>query len=104
MRDQAMKYLLRNLTRRPVSIPCNSGSYRHLPPKQQLSFDAVEIEANPMVAKLIERGVLAKLPDPVADVSGPEPFVVRAATVKLERAPRPTAPSGASKRRSGAAD
>lgn len=101
-----MKYLLRNLTRRPVSIPCNSGSYRHLPPKQQLSFEAVEIEANPMVMKLIERGVLAKLPEaqarPVAaaEVADPEAL---AAPLKAERAPKPP-PSGPARKRSGPAD
>ena len=55
-----MKYRLKNLTHRPVSIPCNSGSYCHLPPQYEQLLEAVEIANNALVSKLVDRGVLAR--------------------------------------------
>lgn len=55
-----MKYRLKNLTQRPVSIPCNSGGYCHLPPQHEQLLEAVDIQNNALVSKLIERGVLSR--------------------------------------------
>jgi hypothetical protein len=53
------KVALKNLTRRPVSFRGNSGTYTHLPPHHSLELDAVEVEDNAMVGKLVARGVLS---------------------------------------------
>ncbi len=56
-----MKYRLKNLTQRPVSIPCNSGGYCHLPPQHEQLLEAVDILDNALVSKLVERGVLSRV-------------------------------------------
>ena len=50
--------IYQNNTRRPVSLPCNSGEYRHIPAGAQLEIDELEVKANAMVDKLVKRGVL----------------------------------------------
>jgi len=47
-----------NNTRRLVSIPCNSGEYRHIPAGARLEIDEIEVKGNAMVEKLLKRGVL----------------------------------------------
>lgn len=47
-----------NISRRLVSIPCNSGEYRHIPAGAQLEIAEVEVKGNAMVEKLLKRGVL----------------------------------------------
>jgi hypothetical protein len=55
-----MNYLLvENLTRRPVSVICNSGKSYHLPPRSLLKFMDVEISNNAMLEKLKQRHVLS---------------------------------------------
>lgn len=54
-----MTVKVRNLARRPVSIACNSGEYRHIPSSGFLDLPDVEIKDNPMVDKLVKRRVLA---------------------------------------------
>jgi len=53
-----MKYVLKNLTRRPVSILCNSGKSYHLPPKFAYEISAAEIENNVFILKLQARKVI----------------------------------------------
>jgi len=50
-----------NISRRLVSIPCNSGEYHHLPGGGQLKVDEVEVIGNAMVDKLTKRGVLVEV-------------------------------------------
>lgn len=50
-----------NVSRRLVSIPCNSGDYHHLPEGAKLNIDEVEVNGNSMVEKLMKRGVLIEL-------------------------------------------
>ena len=50
-----------NISRRLVSIPCNSGEYHHLPGGGQLKVDEVEVIGNAMVEKLTKRGVLIEV-------------------------------------------
>lgn len=55
-----MKYSsIKNLTRRPVSILCNSGKSYHLPPKHEHELPGIEIENNAFIEKLKNRNVLA---------------------------------------------
>jgi hypothetical protein len=55
-----MKYSsVKNLTRRPVSILCNSGKSYHLPPKHEHELPGIEIENNAYIEKLKSRNVLA---------------------------------------------
>ena len=55
-----MKYSsVKNLTRRPVSILCNSGKSYHLPPKHEHELPGIEIENNAFIEKLKNRNVLA---------------------------------------------
>lgn len=53
-----MRYIVRNLTRRPVSILCNSGRSYHLPPKYAHELAGIEIENNALIRKLSGRKVL----------------------------------------------
>lgn len=53
-----MRYIVRNLTRRPVSILCNSGRSYHLPPKYAHELAGIEIEGNALIKKLSGRKVL----------------------------------------------
>ena len=53
-----MRYIVKNLTRRPVSILCNSGKSYHLPPKYEYELDGIEIEDNAFIGKLQSRNVL----------------------------------------------
>lgn len=54
-----MSYIVENLTRRPVTILCNSGKSYHLPPRFRKEFSQIEITNNKMVEKLKSRKVLA---------------------------------------------
>ena len=53
-----MSYMVKNLTRRPVSILCNSGKSYHLPPKYEYELAGIEIEDNAFIGKLQSRNVL----------------------------------------------
>lgn len=53
-----MRYIVRNLTRRPVSILCNSGKSYHLPPKYAHELAGIEIENNALIKKLSGKKVL----------------------------------------------
>lgn len=53
-----MKYIVKNLTRRPVSIQGNSGKSYHLPPKYEHELADIEIEDNAFIGKLQSRNVL----------------------------------------------
>ena len=53
-----MTYIVKNLTRRPVSIMCNSGKSYHLPPKYSHEIASIELENNDFVNKLKERKIL----------------------------------------------
>lgn len=53
-----MRYIVRNLTRRPVSILCNSGKSYHLPPKYSHELAGIEIDNNALIKKLCGRKVL----------------------------------------------
>jgi len=53
-----MKLRMKNLTRRPVSVLCNSGRSYHLPPKYEYEISANEIEGNPYINKLLGRKVV----------------------------------------------
>lgn len=64
-----MKYVLKNLTRRPVSILCNSGKSYHIPPKFAHEVSAAEIENNSFVQKLVSRKVISILGSPESKVA-----------------------------------
>lgn len=53
-----MKYEIRNTAKRPVSILCNTGETRHLPPNYTSEFLEAEIANNPTVSKLEKRGLI----------------------------------------------
>lgn len=53
-----MTVKIRNQARRPVSIACNSGEFRHIPSMGSVDLPDVEVKANPMVQKLVKRRVL----------------------------------------------
>lgn len=53
-----MKYLVKNLTRRPVSILCNSGQSYHLPPKYEYELASIEVENNAFIKKLQSRQIV----------------------------------------------
>lgn len=53
-----MRYIVRNLTRRPVSILCNSGKSYHLPPKYAHELASIEVDNNALVKKLCGRKIL----------------------------------------------
>lgn len=50
---------VQNLTRRLVSIHCNSGATYHLPPGYVYELPEQEIIRNSSVAKLVERKLIA---------------------------------------------
>lgn len=50
---------LRNMTRRLVSVPCNSGHTRHLPPLASIELDEIEVTRNAFVEKLEKRHVVS---------------------------------------------
>lgn len=54
-----MKYIMKNLTRRPVSVLCNSGKSYHLPPKYAYEIAAIEFEDNIFIKKLLSRKVVS---------------------------------------------
>ena len=53
-----MKYVVKNLSRRPVSILCNSGKSYHLPPRYAHELAGIEIENNSYIKKLQNRKVI----------------------------------------------
>lgn len=57
-----MRYVVKNITRRPVSILCNSGKSYHLPPKYEHELAGVEIDNNVFIKKLYDRKVLEVTP------------------------------------------
>ena len=57
-----MNYLVKNLTRRPVSILCNSGKTYHLPPKYEHELAGIEIENNAFIKKLQSRQIVELKP------------------------------------------
>jgi hypothetical protein len=59
IRGDLMSCRIENLTRRLVSIRGNSGETWHLPPK--VSIDLIDAEAtnNPIIAKLVAKGVIS---------------------------------------------
>jgi hypothetical protein len=57
-----MKYLVKNMTRRPVSILCNSGQSYHLPPKYEHEMAGIEIENNVFIKKLQNRQIIELTP------------------------------------------
>lgn len=67
-----MNYVVKNLTRRPVSILCNSGKSYHLPPKHAYEIAGIEIENNQFVKKLADRKVLAVSSPKAGKTASPE--------------------------------
>jgi hypothetical protein len=57
-----MRYVVKNITRRPVSILCNSGRSYHLPPKYEHELADIEIDNNAFIKKLYDRKVLDVTP------------------------------------------
>lgn len=53
-----MSVTVKNISRRPVSLHCNSGRTVHLPPDGQVVLSVVEIAANPMFDKLTHHKLL----------------------------------------------
>ena len=53
-----MNCIVENLTRRPVTILCNSGKSYHLPPRFSKELAPIEVANNPFVEKLAKRKVL----------------------------------------------
>ncbi len=53
-----MNYEIHNVTRRLVSIHCNSGKTCHLPPGGKYEVPEQEISENPSVSKLIARKLI----------------------------------------------
>lgn len=53
---------MKNITRRPVSILCNSGKSYHLPPKYEHELAGIEIDNNTFIKKLYDRKVLDVTP------------------------------------------
>ncbi len=53
-----MKQIVENITRRPVTIFCNSGKAYHLPPKYSGEFPSNEIKNNKMLDELVKKHVL----------------------------------------------
>lgn len=76
-----MNYTIKNLTRRPVSILCNSGKSYHLPPKYVYEMNGIEIENNPLIEKLKSRGILNVTPQS-------KPKAKAAANAKKHRSPK----------------
>jgi hypothetical protein len=50
---------IQNLTRRLVSIRGNSGETWHLPPKVSIDLMDAEATNNPLIAKLVAKGVIS---------------------------------------------
>lgn len=50
---------VRNLARRPVTLACNSGEYRHIPALGSVEMSDIDIKGNAMLDKLVKRYVLA---------------------------------------------
>lgn len=57
-----MDYVIENISRRPVTILCNSGKSHHLPPHYRKTFQAIEVGSNQMVDKLKARRILSMVP------------------------------------------
>jgi hypothetical protein len=57
-----MKYLVKNMTCRPVSILCNSGQSYHLPPKYEHEMSGIEIENNEFIKKLQNQQIIKLIP------------------------------------------
>ena len=53
-----MNYEIQNLTRRLVSVHCNSGKTCHLPPGEKYEVPEQEITGNPSVKKLKDRKLI----------------------------------------------
>ena len=53
-----MNYEIQNLTRRLVSVHCNSGKTCHLPPGETYEVPEQEIAGNQSVKKLLERKLI----------------------------------------------
>lgn len=53
-----MNYQLKNMTRRPISILCNSGKTYHLPPRYCLEVSRTEVDNNAFINKLRDRKVV----------------------------------------------
>ncbi len=53
-----MKYEIQNLSRRLVSVHCNSGKTCHLPPGEKHQVPEQEITGNPSVKKLEDRKLI----------------------------------------------
>jgi|GEM_PF-2783171 len=57
-----MKYHLKNLARRPVSIICSNGKAMHLPPKYSCEVDNNLVGNNEMIKKLIDKHLISLKP------------------------------------------
>lgn len=53
-----MKHVIRNVSNRPVTIPCNTGDTKHIPPNYSMEFLNVEVINNMTVEKLKSRGLI----------------------------------------------
>lgn len=53
-----MNYEIQNLSRRLVSVHCNSGKTCHLPPGEKYQVPEQEITGNPSVKKLEDRKLI----------------------------------------------
>ena len=53
-----MNYEIQNLSRRLVSVHCNSGKTCHLPPGEKYEVPEQEITGNPSVKKLEDRKLI----------------------------------------------
>jgi len=54
-----MNFEIRNLSRRLVSVHCNSGKTCHLPPGHKYKLPEQEVTGNPSVKKLHDRKLIA---------------------------------------------
>lgn len=57
-----MNYVIENMSRRPVTILCNSGKSHHLPPRYRKTFQDIEVSSNQMIDKLKARRILNMMP------------------------------------------
>ena len=56
-----MKYTIQNISRRPLTIICNSGKALHMPPEYSCEVSETEHNTNPMLKKLADKRLIRQV-------------------------------------------
>ena len=53
-----MKHTIQNISRRPLTIICNSGKAIHMAPDYCCEVNETDLKANPMIKKMLDKKLI----------------------------------------------